>query len=112
MITKGFLFKKFNKSRDGVFVKSIMGEQSQLTLLKLEPGKCLSSDGSSEGASEDSSEEIGIILKGGVELKVSNKIFKLQSGDSYVIPKFTPYVFKVLGREPLEYIQVFSPPKK
>jgi mannose-6-phosphate isomerase-like protein (cupin superfamily) len=104
MITKSFLAKEYDKQKEGVFVKSLSGDQSQLNLIKLEKGQQIEN--------ESSKEQIGIILKGEVELKINERIYMLAAGDSYVLPMFSKYSFKVVGKEHLEYVEVYSPPQK
>ncbi len=104
MITKSFLYKKYNKQQEGVFVKSLSGEESQLNLIKLEVGKKVEQ--------ESSKEQIGIILKGEVEIRLENRIFVLGPGDSYVLPRFSNYSFEVIGKDALEYVEVHSPPQE
>ncbi len=94
----------YKKKRDGVYFKSITGEKSQLTMIKLDPG--VTTDHS------HINEQMGYILSGKVELMINNEIRVLKKGDSYYIPSDTNHGFKVLGNKPLAYLEIFTPPKK
>jgi mannose-6-phosphate isomerase-like protein (cupin superfamily) len=95
---------QYKKKRDGVYFKSITGEKSQLTLIKLDPG--VTTDHS------HINEQMGYIISGKVELRIGDEIRVLKKGDGYYVPSNTIHGFKVLGKESLEYIEIFTPPKK
>lgn len=92
------------KKRDGVYFKSITGEKSQLTMIKLDSGVTT--------AHSHINEQMGYILSGKVELLINTEIRILNKGDSYYISSNTPHGFKVLGNNPLEYLEIFTPPKE
>jgi len=94
---------QYKKKREGVYFKSITGDSSQLTIIKLDPGV----------TTEHShiNEQMGYILSGKMELMINNKIKVLEKGDGYHIPSNMIHGFRVLGKEPLEYIEIFTPPK-
>jgi len=86
----------YKKKREGVYFKSITGEKSQLTMIKLDSG--VTTDHS------HINEQMGYILSGKVELMINNEIRVLKIGDSYHISSNTRHRFKVLGNKPLEYL--------
>lgn len=94
----------YKKKREGVYFKAITGEKSDLNIIKLDPG--VKTDHA------HINEQIGYILSGKVELKIDSEMRVLKKGDAYHIPSNTQHGFKVLGNEPLEYLEVFTPPKK
>lgn len=94
----------YKKKRNGVYFKAITGEKSQLTIIKLDPGV--------KTNHSHINEQMGYILSGKVELEINTEIKVLKRGDGYYIPPNVQHGFKVLGTEPLEYLEVFTPPKK
>lgn len=94
----------YKKKREGVYFKAITGEKSELNIIKLDPG--VKTD------HIHINEQIGYILSGKVELKIDSEIRILKRGEAYYIPSNIQHGFKVLGNEPLEYLEVFTPPKK
>jgi quercetin dioxygenase-like cupin family protein len=94
----------YRKKRDRVFIKSITGDQAQLTFVRLKPGEVTDH--------HHSHEQIGYILSGQVEVTIAGSRRSLGPGDAYVIPGGAPHGFKVLTDEALEYLEIFSPPKE
>lgn len=99
MIKKSFVYENYRK-KDKSYEKVLNGEQTQLKLVKLDKGTCIKS--------EHKYEEVGIILKGCVDLEYFDRKYELTAGDGYTIPMYTKYKF-VVGDEPLEYLMVSKP---
>lgn len=55
-------------------------------------------------------EECGIILKGRLEVTVSDRKKVLKAGDAYYFKSNQPHHFKNVGREPCELISACTPP--
>jgi mannose-6-phosphate isomerase-like protein (cupin superfamily) len=92
----------YKVKREGVGIKSITGSKSQLCAIKLEPGVMT--------AHQHFEEQIGYILSGKVAITINVETRTLGPGEGYCIPGNTPHEFSV-GDEPVEYIEVFCPPK-
>ena len=94
----------YKKKRDCVFIKSITGENAQLTFIQLEPGEMTSH--------HHPHEQMRYILSGQVELTVDGNTKVLGPGDAYYIPGNVQHGFSVTTVEGVEYIEIFSPPKE
>ena len=92
------------KKRERVFVKSITGQQAQLSFISLDPGEVTNH--------HHPHEQIGYVLSGQVELTIDGHVKTLGPGDAYYIPQNAPHGFKVLTEQRLECLEVFSPPKE
>lgn len=101
---KNFSRIEFTEKRKGVYVKSLTGNNSQIILIRLDPGVQIS-----HGHPE---EQLGYILSGTVELGIGDEKNICTTGTAYFIPGDTPHSFKLLGVDPLEYLEIFSPPKE
>ena len=75
-----------------------------MTIIKLDPGVTTSHS--------HINEQIGYILSGKVELTINNEKRVLEKGYSYYIPSNAGHGFKVLENKPLEYLEIFTPPKE
>jgi mannose-6-phosphate isomerase-like protein (cupin superfamily) len=95
---------EYRRKRERVHVKSLTGEVSQLCFIKLEHGEA------TDHAHEN--EQIGYIVRGEVEITVDGRRTVLRPGDGYVIPANMRHGFRVVSVEPVEYLEVFSPPKE
>jgi mannose-6-phosphate isomerase-like protein (cupin superfamily) len=93
----------FKRKRDKVFIKSITGQQSQLCLIRIEPEEI------TEHAHRQ--EQIGIVLSGELEIVAGKETRILRKGEGYFIPSNVHHSFRVVGQSPVEYIEVFTPPK-
>jgi unsaturated pyranuronate lyase len=94
----------FIEKRKGIFIKSITGSQSQLCLIRLQPGM--------ETMHSHENEQIGYILSGTATIKIANHAQTLEPGDGYLIPSNIEHGFFVPRTNPLEYIEIFCPPKQ
>ena len=94
----------YKKKRDCVFIKSITGENAQLTFIQLEPGEMTSH--------HHPHEQMGYILSGQVELTVDGNTKVLGPGDAYYIPGNVQHGFSVTTVEGVDNIEIFSPPKE
>jgi quercetin dioxygenase-like cupin family protein len=54
---------------------------------------------------------MGFVLRGRVELTVDGVRHVLEPGDAYLVPGNIRHGFNVVGAEPVEYMEVFTPPK-
>ena len=94
----------YQKKRDRVFIKSITGEKAQLTFIRLEAGETT--------YHRHHHEQIGYILAGQVEITIGKNKKVLGPGDAYYIPGGVQHGFRVYADEGVEYLEIFSPPKK
>ena len=92
------------KKRERVFMKSITGEQAQLSFICLEPGEVTNH--------HHPHEQIGYILSGQVEITIDGHVKILGPGDAYYIPQGVQHRFNVLNEQRCEYLELFSPPKE
>jgi mannose-6-phosphate isomerase-like protein (cupin superfamily) len=93
----------YKKKRDRVYFKSVTGKDSQICLMKLEKGE--KTDHSHEN------EQLGYVVSGEVDVFIGNETYTLKPGDAYRIPGNTRHGFHVKTENPVEYIEVFTPPK-
>ena len=93
----------FKKKRDRVFYKSITGSSSQLCVFRLEKNE--------KTDHTHPMEQMGYILSGQVDLFIADETYTLKPGDAYHIPSGVRHGFSVKTEEPVEYIEVFTPPK-
>ena len=93
----------YRLKREGLHIKLLTGEKTQLCMIKLDPG--LKTDHSHVH------EQMGYILSGEVELTIAGQTETLQPGDAYHIPANVGHGFHVSGPQPVEYIEIFNPPK-
>lgn len=56
-------------------------------------------------------EQIGYIVSGEAEVTIDGSTRTLRRGDGYVIPPNIRHGFTVTSDEPLEYVEIFCPPK-
>ncbi len=94
----------FRKKRDRVFFKSITGVKAQICLGRLEPGE--------ETLHSHEYEQLGYVLSGRVQITVDTDVKILGPNEGYCIPGTVVHGFKVVSEEPLEYLEIFSPPKE
>ena len=88
----------------GRFGKCITGEKMQMCRVRLNPG--VSTDHSHP------QEQMGYILSGKVEITIGDEKKVCGPEEAYHIPSHIPHGFRALGDEDVEYIEIFSPPKK
>ncbi len=94
---------EYYSKRPGVSLKALTGESAQLCFVRLAPGT------TTDHAHEN--EQIGYVLVGQVEITIGETSRVLQGGDGFIIPPRVPHAFAVLSDQPLEYLEVFCPPK-
>lgn len=94
---------EFKKKRENVYLKAISGEKLQLTVMKLMPGE-------RTGHSHEH-EQMGYILSGSVEITIGEEQKVLLPGEGYHVPSNVEHGFHVHTGEPVEFIEIFSPPK-
>ena len=90
--------------REGVQVKTISGEKSQMVMTKLDPGF--------ESDHSHPQEQIGIVLSGQIRLTIDNETRTCGSGEGYLIPPNVRHSFKVTSEQYAEILDIFSPPKE
>jgi len=94
----------YKKKRKGVQIKSFSGEHIQMTFILLDSGFV--------SRHSHSEEQIGYVLSGEVEIVIGKEKMEYARGDGYYIPAETPHSFRVLLGQPVELIEIFSPPKE
>ena len=94
----------YKQKRKGVQIKAISGEYIQMTFIQLEPGFVSSH--------KHPEEQMGYILSGEIELVIGQERMECIGGDGYFIPSETLHSFRVLSKQPVELLEVFSPPKE
>ncbi len=93
----------YQKKRDQVFIKSIMGGKLQLSFMRLEPGEST--------YHRHRQEQMGYILSGKVTVTINGQTQVLSPGEPYYIPANVRHGFRVTDAEGVEYLEMFSPPK-
>lgn len=93
----------YKQKRERVFLKSLTGENVQLCMFKLEKGE--------KTDHSHSFEQMGYILSGEVEIFIGEETYTLKTGDAYHVPSNIRHGFHVKTEEPVEYIEIFAPPK-
>lgn len=94
----------FKQGREGIFYKTVAGKNVQMFYIKMQAGQVTDH--------KHPEEQMGYILTGQVELTIGDEKKICTPGDAYYIAGNIQHGFKVLGNENLEYIEIFSPPKK
>ena len=94
----------YKQKRKGVEIKAFSGEHIQMTLIRLEPGFVSSH--------KHPEEQMGYILSGEIELVIGADRMECSGGDGYLIPGGVLHSFRVLSKQPVELLEVFSPPKE
>lgn len=95
---------EYKMKRERVYIKAITGKRSQLCVIKLEPGEMTDH--------RHAQEQIGYVISGQVQITMGDDTRTLGPGEGYCIPGNVPHGFHVSGDAPVEYIEIFSPPKK
>ncbi|MBN1305082.1 MAG: cupin domain-containing protein [Anaerolineales bacterium] len=93
----------YRRRREGLSIKTLTGEKTQLCMIRLDPG--MKTD------HQHSYEPLGYILSGQIDLMIEEKHQTLQPGDAYHFPSNVQHGFHVTGSRPVEYIEIFTPPK-
>jgi quercetin dioxygenase-like cupin family protein len=94
---------EFRQKRTGMYGKIVDGEKMQMALVHLDFGI--------ETSHSHPNEQIGYILSGRAEIKIGKEKRICGRGEAYLIPSDVTHGFKVLSRDGVDYIDVFSPPK-
>ena len=94
----------FKQIREGVFYKTIAGNNMQMFHLKLAPGQVTNHT--------HAEEQMGYIIAGEAKITIGSETKTCKAGSAYFIPSNRPHGFKVIGDNFLEYLEIFSPPKK
>lgn len=66
--------------------------------------------GSSDGLIAHAGEEMGLVLRGTLELQVDQESFLLHAGDSFHFRSERPHGYRNAGTEPVEVVWVSTPP--
>ncbi len=94
----------FKNKRDGVHIKAISGERTQMIFTRLDPGF--------KSNHRHPEEQMGIVLSGTISLTIGGETRICEKGTGYYIPPDMPHAFSVISHEPTEILDVFSPPKE
>lgn len=94
----------YKLKREGVEVKAVQGERSQMVMAKLDPGF--------ESDHSHPEEQMGLVLSGLIRLTIGDETRICGKGDGYHIPPNVPHSFKVVSGVCAEILDIFSPPKE
>ena len=94
---------EFRQKRIGMYGKIVDGEKMQMALVHLDFGI--------ETNHSHPNEQTGYILSGRAEITIDQEKRICGPGEAYLIPSNVTHGFKVLSRDGMDYIEVFSPPK-
>lgn len=97
---KDYRIKKF---RGFSFLLGAVGERMMVALMEFQKGEEVESH-------EHPNEQAGYCLSGRFELKVSDKEYVVEPGDSYLIPGDTIHSCHFI--QDSQMVEVFSPPRK
>ncbi|NBX06194.1 MAG: cupin domain-containing protein [Betaproteobacteria bacterium] len=100
---------------DGVL--RVMGKGSKERLVPYEKDSMLQANihhiapgGSSDGVIVHAGEEMGVLLRGTLELQVDQETYLLHPGDSFHFRSERPHGYRNAGTEPVEVVWVSTPP--
>jgi quercetin dioxygenase-like cupin family protein len=94
----------FRQKRPGVEIKAFTGERIQATLVRLEPGYVSSH--------HHPEEQMGYVISGEMELTIGEEKMKCARGVGYSIPGDMQHSLRVASGQPVELLEIFSPPKE
>jgi quercetin dioxygenase-like cupin family protein len=94
----------YKNKRDGVQIKAISGERTQMIFTRLASG--FRSD------HHHPEEQMGVVLSGTISLTIGGETRICEKGAGYYIPPDMPHAFSVTSIEHAEILDVFSPPKE
>ena len=94
----------YRQKRPGVEIKAFSGQRIQVTIVRLEPGFVSSH--------QHPEEQMGYVLSGEMELIIGEEEKKCASGDGYSIPGGMLHSLRVVSGQPVELLEIFSPPKE
>lgn len=94
----------YKNKREGVQIKAISGERTQMIFARLAPG--FRSD------HHHPEEQMGVVLSGTISLTVDGVTRICKKGAGYYIPPDVPHAFLVISGEQADILDIFSPPKE
>ncbi len=94
---------RIKKFRGFSFLLGAVGERMMIALMEFQNGEEVESH-------EHPNEQAGYCLSGRFELKVSDKEYVIEPGDSYLIPGDTIHSCHFI--QDSQMVEVFSPPRK
>jgi len=94
---------RIKKFRGFSFLLGAVGERMMVALMEFQNGEEVESH-------EHPNEQAGYCLSGRFELKVSDKEYVIEPGDSYLIPGDTIHSCHFI--QDSQMVEVFSPPRK
>ena len=93
------------EAEDGVFPSQLLrGSQMNVQHFRFEPGAT-----SSEHSHP--SEQVGFVHRGTLTMLVDGEEYEVSAGETLLIPGDVPHAAENRGDEPVEGIDVFSPPR-
>ncbi|RLB40810.1 MAG: Cro/Cl family transcriptional regulator [Deltaproteobacteria bacterium] len=88
-----------------LLVKSLAGKNMEPLLARFEPGA-----GSHGLYSHSGGQEFGYVVRGTLELRIEDKVYSLNEGDSFYFDSTRPHGYINRGKSVTEVIWVISPP--
>jgi unsaturated pyranuronate lyase len=86
---------------EGLVARAVQGERMTFAVVDLQPGAVLPEH-------QHENEQIGLILRGEMELTVAGEARLLRPGDTYVLPSNVPHTARA-GAEGASVVDVFTP---
>lgn len=85
-------------------VKSVAHKKMQPFYTVIKPG------GGSHGMYSHEGEEFGIVIKGEMELRLGDRVYKIREGESFYFSSRIPHDWVNVGKEEVHVIWVITPP--
>ncbi len=95
--------KRWN-ARIQSLVKSVAHKKMQPFYTVIKPG------GGSHGMYSHEGEEFGIVIKGEMELRLGDKVYRIREGESFYFSSRIPHDWVNVGKEEVHVIWVITPP--
>ena len=86
---------------EGLVARAVAGDRMTFAVVDLEPGAVLPEH-------HHENEQIGLVIRGEMELRVGSETRLLRPGDTYVIPSEVPHTARA-GAEGASVVDVFTP---
>jgi transcriptional regulator with XRE-family HTH domain len=83
-----------------------LNRRLELIYVHIEPGQ----NSGTKPMLDPPGEKCGLLLKGNLEVRVGNELYRLHQGDTIYHPAHVPHSWRGIGKEPIEVIWVLTPP--
>jgi transcriptional regulator with XRE-family HTH domain len=84
-----------------------LNRQLEVMYMRIEPGE----HSGEEPMIDLPGEKFGLVLQGGLEVRVRGEVHQLKAGDSVYFPAHFPHAWRGMGKDSIEVIWVLTPPR-